>query len=471
MQKEIKADLSKIKKVFFVGIGGIGISAIARMMLQEGKEVFGSDILESDITRGLQNLGAQVTLGQGIEFVSQDMDLVVYTIAIKKYDPEFYKKLKILGVPALSYPEMLGIITQGKYTIAVSGTHGKTTVTAMIAKILIDAGRDPSVIVGSLLKDTKSNLIVGKSEFFVVEACEYERSFLNLRPKILVITNIEPEHLDYYKDLSDIENAFGQLISQTENVVVYNSKDTSSYVLVHEYRSKLVDYDKYLDKVPKLSVPGVHNRMNAACAFAVADILKIPEEVAKKSLSDFSGTWRRLEKKGVTESGVIVYDDYAHHPTEIRASLQGLRELYPVGEPPCATAEAIGGTRSSSTSADRGKKITVLFQPHLYSRTKALFDDFAKSFKDADRVLLLPIYFAREALDKSVSSEKLANAIHAFFLKEREQSCVDAFLDFESAEKFVSNLNLGSNDVFVTMGAGEAYKVADKVFGLTFDSK
>jgi len=441
-------DLSKIKKVFFIGIGGIGISAIARMMLQEGKEVFGSDISESDITRELQNLGAQVTLGQGIEFVPKDMDLVVYTIAIKKYDPEFYKKLESLGAPTLSYPEMLGVITEGKYTIAVSGTHGKTTVTAMIAKILIDAGRDPSVIVGSLLKDTKSNLIVGKSEFFVVEACEYERSFLNLRPKILIITNIEADHLDYYKDIDDIKNAFGQLVLQTDDVVAHNGNANIS-ILARKYKGRVVDYGKFLEKVPKLSVPGVHNRMNAASALAVADILKIPEEVAKKSLSDFSGTWRRLEKRGVTGSGVIVYDDYAHHPTEIRASLQGLRELYPKGE----------------------KKITVLFQPHLYSRTKALFDDFAKSFKDADRVLLLPIYFAREALDESVSSEKLANAIYAFFLKEGEQFCVDAFPDFESAEKFVSNLNLGSSDVFVTMGAGEAYKVADKVFRLTFDSK
>ncbi len=441
-------DLSKIKKVFFIGIGGIGISAIARMMLQEGKEVFGSDISESDITRELQNLGAQVTLGQGIEFVPKDMDLVVYTIAIKKYDPEFYKKLESLGAPTLSYPEMLGVITEGKYTIAVSGTHGKTTVTAMIAKILIDAGRDPSVIVGSLLKDTKSNLIVGKSEFFVVEACEYERSFLNLRPKILIITNIEADHLDYYKDIDDIKNAFGQLVLQTDDAVAHNGNANIS-MLARKYKGRVVDYGKFLEKVPKLSVPGVHNRMNAASALAVADILKIPEEVAKKSLSDFSGTWRRLEKRGVTGSGVIVYDDYAHHPTEIRASLQGLRELYPKGE----------------------KKITVLFQPHLYSRTKALFDDFAKSFKDADRVLLLPIYFAREALDESVSSEKLANAIYAFFLKEGEQFCVDAFPDFESAEKFVSNLNLGSSDVFVTMGAGEAYKVADKVFRLTFDSK
>ena len=413
----MELDLTKIKKVFFVGIGGIGISAIARMMLLEKKEVFGSDIGESGITNELQKLGAKMTLGQGIDLIPKDMDLIVYSIAIPKYDLEFFKKLKNLNIKILSYPEMLGLITRDKYTIAVSGTHGKTTTTAMIAKILIDAGRDPSVIVGSLLKDSKSNLVVGQSDLFVVEACEYERSFLNLKPKILVITNIEADHLDYYKDLADIQDAFKQLILQSENVIE--------------------DYSKYLEKVPKLSVPGVHNRMNAAAALAAAEILNIPEVVAQKSLAEFSGTWRRLELRGKTSQGTIVYDDYAHHPTEIKASLQALREIYPT------------------------KEITVFFQPHLYSRTKALFDDFAKSFEKADQILLLPIYFAREKKDESVSSEKLAKAIT------ETGKNAQAFLNFENAENFVKALNLGSKDVFVTMGAGEAYKVADKAFNLT----
>jgi UDP-N-acetylmuramate--alanine ligase len=199
----------------------------------------------------------------------------------------------------------------------------------------------------------------------------------------------------------------------------------------------VVDYTKYLDKLPKLSVPGIHNRMDAAAALAVADMLGVKEEVAQKALAEFSGTWRRLEKKGETAEGAIIYDDYAHHPTEIQASLQALRELYPKGN----------------------KKITVLFQPHLYSRTKALFDDFAKSFKLADQVLLLPIYFAREDKDESVSSEKLAEAI-ALVVGNPQ---VQAFSSFEQAENFIKTLNLGEKDIFVTMGAGEAYKVADKV--------
>lgn len=435
-------DLSKIKKVFFVGIGGIGISAIARMMLLEGKEVSGSDMSASEVTHELEELGVKIIIGQGFELIPKDVDLIVYTIAIGHYNPALFEQIKNSGLIFKSYPEMLHYVTNNKYTIAISGTHGKTTTTAMIGKMLVDAGKDPSIIVGSILKEYKSNLVVGKSEYFVVEACEYERSFLNVNPTILVITNIEPDHLDYYKDLADIQDAFSELISQTKSYVIYNSKDMNTHVLVHEYKGNafVVDYSKYLEKVPKLSVPGEHNRMNAACALAVADILKIRDEVVQDSLAQFAGTWRRLEKKGVTKEGVIIYDDYAHHPTEVRASLQALRELYPKVE----------------------KKIIVVFQPHLYSRTKALFDEFVTCFDEADQVYLLPIYFAREAPDPEISSEKLALAI-----KEHGQE-VYAFADFNETEKAIKALNLGPNDVLVTMGAGEAYKVADAVFKLTF---
>src|SRR3989344_3033398 len=175
-------DLSKIKKVFFVGIGGIGISAIARMMTIQGKEVFGSDISTNSIMNELQKLGAKITPGQGMGLIPKDVDLIVYSIAIPKYDPEFFKKLQSSGIQIRSYPQILGLVTADKYSIAISGTHGKTTTTAMIAKILIDTKHDPSVIIGSLLKDNKSNLVSGKSNFFIVEACEYERSFLNINP-------------------------------------------------------------------------------------------------------------------------------------------------------------------------------------------------------------------------------------------------------------------------------------------------
>ena len=439
-------DLSKIKKVFVVGIGGIGISAIARMMLLEGKEVSGSDMADSQIVSELKSLGIKITIGQDYEIIPTDVDLIVLTTAVAHYDPKLFKLISNGSIPFRTYPQMLGLVTEGKYVIAVSGTHGKTTTTAMIAKVMIDCGYDPSVIVGSLMKESKSNLIVGKSNFFIVEACEYERSFLNIKPTILVITNIEADHLDYYKDITDIKNAFGELVSQTKSAVIYNGEDVNAGAPVNGYKDRMVDYTKYLDKVSKLSVPGVHNRMNAAAVLAVADILNIKEANAMKSLSEFSGTWRRLERKGKTKEGTIIYDDYAHHPTEIKASLQALRELYP--------------SNALATPGKPAKRITVLFQPHLYSRTKAFFDEFTSSFDEADNVFLLPIYFAREDPDPSVSSEKLADAIRM------HRGEAVAFRDFTEAEEWVKKMDLGDRDVLVTMGAGEAFKVADEIFKL-----
>ncbi len=408
-------NLSKIKKVFFIGIGGIGISALAKMVLSRDMEVLGLNDEESPKTlEPLRNAGVIIYYQNELKELP-DADLYVYSDAWLYRGPEIIKDAKSRGKPVLSYFEALGQFAKEYKVIAIAGTHGKTTTTAMVAEILVDAGLDPTVIVGSFVKKFGSNFREGKSEYLVVEADEYMRHFLNFHPFVTVITNIEADHLDYYKNIEDVQDAFTKFLSQSEN--------------------KILNYNPYLGKVPKLLVPGLHNRMDAAAALSVADMLKVKEEVAQKSLAEFSGTWRRLEKKGETKEGTIIYDDYAHHPTEIRASLQALRELYPKGE----------------------KKITVLFQPHLYSRTKALFDDFAKCFKWADQVLLLPIYFAREDKDEGVSSEKLAEAIAETGEK------AQAFSSFELAENFVKSLKLAENDVFITMGAGEAYKVADKV--------
>ncbi|MFZ3011708.1 MAG: cyanophycin synthetase [Minisyncoccia bacterium] len=409
-------NLKNIKKVFFIGIGGIGISALAKMAISRGMEVSGINDEESPKTLdSLRKEGATVYFQKDFGELPE-ADLYVYSDAWLYRGPEIIKNAKDTGKMVMNYFEALGEFAKEYKVIAIAGTHGKTTTTAMLAEILIEAGLDPTVIVGSFVKKFDSNFRKGNSEYLVVEADEYNKHFLNFHPFIAVVTNIEADHLDCFKDLAEIENAFDKFLSQSQN--------------------KILAYTQYLEKVPKLSVPGVHNRMNAAAALAVADVLNINQETAQKSLSEFTGTWRRLEKKGETKKGTIIYDDYAHHPTEIRASLEGLRELYPKGQ----------------------KNITVLFQPHLYSRTKALFDDFVKSFKGADQILLLPIYFAREAKDDSVSSEKLAEAIKGTGEEAR------AFASFEEAEAFVLNSKWGPKDVFVTMGAGEAYKVADKVF-------
>jgi UDP-N-acetylmuramate--alanine ligase len=433
-------DLSKIKKVFFVGIGGIGISAIARMMLLEKREVLGSDISESEITKELQQLGAKITLGQGIDLIPKDVDLIVYTIAIEKYDSKFFEKLKDFSVPIFSYPQMLNIITAGKYTIAISGTHGKTTTVAMIAEILLDAQKDPSVIIGSLLKEYKSNFIAGKSDLFVVEACEYRRSFLNINPKILVITNIDADHLDYYKNIEDIKNAFHELAMKVpvDGFIVCNPNDENIADVIKKVNAKIVNYQDFFNKDLKLKIPGIHNKKDAACALAVSDILKINLNKAKNSLEQFPGTWRRFEYKGDISSGAKIYDDYAHHPTEISSTLEAFREIY---------------------SKRGGWKITVVFQPHLFSRTKLLLNDFAKSFGDADRVLILPIYYAREENDGTISSQILSDEIN----RHEKLSKATAFDSFEAVEKEIQNMALTDKDIIVTMGAGEAFKIAEKM--------
>lgn len=432
-------DLSKIKNVHFIGIGGIGISAVARMMLHDGKAVTGQDMQEGEVISELRKVGANITIGQSFDNIPADVDLIVYTIAIDTYDRELAKKIKTQNeIPVRSYPQMLDIISRDKYTIAVSGTHGKTTTTAMIAQILRGVEYDPTVIVGSLLVGEKSNFIAGKSKYFVVEACEYRRSFLNINPKILVITNIDNDHLDYYKDIEDIKSAFHEMAMKvpTDGFVVCNPSDVHITDVVKGINAKVINWNDFYYKNLKLKIPGIHNKKDAAAATAAADLLGISRSDSEKFLKEFSGTWKRFEFRGVLSQGSLLYDDYAHHPTEIMATLEGFRELYPKND---------------------GWKITVVFQPHLFSRTKLLLDDFAKSFSDADRVLLLPIYYAREVDDGTINSEILANEIN------KNTDNAKAFTDFESTEKYIKTLlvNMDSKDILVTMGAGEASKVGD----------
>ncbi len=420
---KLMLDLAKIRKVHFIGLGGIGVSAIARMMLDEGKEVSGSDLTASEITTELERLGAKVYLGQAAEQIAPHTDLVVYTIAVPDNNPEL-ARARELKIPTRSYPEVLGEISREKFTIAISGTHGKTTTTAMVAAILQAAGLDPTVIVGSLLKlpgGKESNFIAGKSKYLVVEACEYRRSFLNLWPKILVITNIDSDHLDYYLDMSDIRKAFEELAAKVPA--------DGKVITAKEYEQEPVNF--------KLLVPGDYNLKNAQAALAVARALGLDREVAVKALETFAGTWRRFEFKGKTPAtplgagGALVYDDYAHHPTAVRAALRAARQM--AGE----------------------KKLIVIFQPHLYSRTKHSFADFAKSFSEASLVIVAPIYAAREAEDPSISSEILAEAINQV-----SRNAVFLAKQSEMVEQILKNS--GPGDLIMTMGAGDIYHlVAD----------
>ncbi len=426
--------LKQAKKVYFIGIGGIGISAIAHMLLLEGKTVIGSDRDETKVTEELTKAGAVIFIGQKAENVPADCDLIVYTVAVPVDNPEFVKA-KILNIPMLSYPQTLDFISREKYTIAISGTHGKTTTTAMTAKVLIDLGLDPTVIVGSLLKNstdqsTSTNFVLGKSKYLVVEADEYRKSFHNLHPSILVITNLDEDHLDFYKDLADIQESFLFLVRQLpkDGFLICDTKLPNLAPLIKEAKCQVIDYQEMT--IGKLLVPGEHNRSDAKAATAVAKALNLDQEKTSKALSEFTGTWRRFEYKGKTASGALVYDDYAHNPQKVKAAIQGARELYP------------------------DKRLVIVFQPHLFSRTKLLINEFATSFNQADEVILTPIFPAREVFDPTINSEMLAEKIKPNCPK------VSVFSDFKSIEEYLKK-TLDSNDVLITMGAGEQYKIGE----------
>ncbi|MES2953661.1 MAG: UDP-N-acetylmuramate--L-alanine ligase [Patescibacteria group bacterium] len=426
------SELGELKKVHFIGIGGIGVSAIARKMLLEGTKVAGSDQSESPITEELKKLGAEVYIGHRAGNLADDADLVVYTIAIPDTNSELVKA-KELGIRTHTYPEMLGAISAEHFTVAISGTHGKTTTTAMLGKVARDAKLDPTVIVGSIMKDAQSNLIVGQGKYLIAEACEYRRSFLNLFPKVLVITNIDAAHLDYYKDLADVQKAFSELVAKMgkEGVLVCNPNDPHVAPVAEKAECLVVDYTK-VDPHFTLKVPGEHNIKNAQAATAAAGVIGVSEGAIRSSLAEFSGTWRRLEDKGLTKEGAHLYDDYAHEPEEVAASLSAIRGLYP------------------------DKKITVVFRPHLYSRTKTLLREFGMSFKDADEILVTDIYAAREPLDPSIHARDVVAEIG------KHKSGATYVENFVYAETYLRD-RLKPEEVVITMGAGDIYELAEKL--------
>ena len=425
--------LNTATHIHCIGIGGIGLSAIARMFLLKGVTVSGSDMSPSRVTDELLRLGAHISFDQDNSLVPATVDVVLYTIAIPDTNPELLGA-RARGLTLMTYPEALGFLSREHKTVAIAGTHGKTTTTAMTAEVLIACGLDPTVIVGSFLKNAASNFIPGKSNLFVVEACEYRESFAHLSPQILVITNIEEDHLDYYKDIHEIIRAFNKVASKVpkEGYIVANLDDKTTQAALHGVQATVCNYRDVLDTI-EVSVPGEHNRENAAAALMVAKILEADEGVARAALNLFSGTWRRFEKKGETKSGTLVYDDYAHHPTEIKATLSALRQLFPQ------------------------KKVVAVFQPHLFSRTKFLLHDFAQAFSDADDVLILPIYKAREKDDGTITSARLVSEI------QKHHDCVH---ESESNKEVLNHLrSLENNDaeeiVLVTLGAGDVYKVGE----------
>ncbi len=427
-------EISNYNRIHFIGIGGIGMSALARFFLHEKKVVSGSDRAPSALTEKLAKEGVIFYEGQVASNITPDIELVVYTEAMS-HEHEEMVAAAALGVPMVNYFEALGMVANPYHLIAVAGAHGKTTTTAMITDILEEAGLDPTAIIGSLRSKTGSNFRPGKSKYAVVEACEYRRDFLHLKPEVLVITNIEYEHVDYYKDLADVQDAF-RTIAESVPATGYIIADTTNPNLVpvlKDVTATVIDYRQFLDVLLALHQPGMHNRQNAAAASAVAAVLGLKEDETKVALENFAGTWRRFEYKGtfINEGGAIpVFDDYGHHPTEIAATIAGTREQYP------------------------NRHLTVVFQSHTFSRTHELFADFVAALSKADTVFLLPIYAAREENTFGVTSEQLT----ATLVKKGVRS--EVFQTHGGAAAAVRE-ETPQGGVVVVMGAGDVTKVAE----------
>lgn len=451
-------DFSKTSKVFFCGIGGISMSGLAQVLLDAGFEVSGSDMKESDLIDTLKNMGAMIYIGQREENISSDIEVFVYTAAIHEDHPEF-AMAKRLGIPMLSRAELLGQIMKNyKLPIAISGTHGKTTVTSMISEILMANNSDPTLSVGGILDSIGGNFRIGHSDFFVTEACEYTNSFLSFFPKVSIILNVEEDHLDFFKDIEDIRNSFNKFakLNPSDGLVIVGKDIPDVETVIDGIKAKVITFgsDSSADYYPgnirydngksyftvnsskyepmefELKVPGNHNIMNALSAIALSDYLNIDRNIVKETLKGFGGAKRRFEYKGKL-NGMTIIDDYAHHPSEIAATLQAARDY-------------------------TDNKIWCVFQPHTYTRTKAFMKDFAKSLSKADAVILADIYAAREKDNLGISSKDL--------LKEIEKLNTECyyFPSFDEIEKFIKKTCTPS-DMLITMGAGDVVNIGESL--------
>ena len=442
--------LKNYKHVHMIGIGGVSMSGIAEILKYWGFTVTGSDANKSPIIKRLQKNGIYARVGHDFENLSKS-DVVVYSAAIKQDDPEMVKA-KQLGIPTIERADFLGKITSCfEDTICVSGTHGKTTTTSMISCCFLEAGTDPNIQVGAILKEIDGNYRVGDSDYFILEACEYVESFLKFNPKAEIILNIDNDHLDYFKSFDNIKNAFVKYVNllPKDGVLVLNADDnncldlrkhsaarTITYGIKNEYANfiaKNISFDKNgfptfdvyhngnFYATIKLSVAGLHNVSNSLACIALCDYYKLPKMNIKDALYKFTGASRRLEYKGIF-NGSSVFDDYAHHPTEIKAIANSIKNK-------------------------EYHKSWVIFQPHTYSRTKELLDDFAKSLINFDNIIITDIYAAREENIYNISSQDLVDKINSL---EKKAIYIS---DFNNITNYLKN-HVVQNDLIITLGAG-----------------
>ena len=452
-------DLKSFKHIHFLGIGGIGVSGIAQVMNSRGVKVSGSDMKQSTVTDLLVSEGITVYIGHDAKNV-EGADLLVYSNAVSMENPEIIRA-KELGIPVIARAEALGMLMdEYPVAIAVSGTHGKTTTTSMVSLILEKAKKDPTILVGGILNEFHGNVRVGGHDIIVSEACEYMDSFLSLRPNMEIILNIDSDHLDYFKDIYHIARSFGKFASAVPKdgtVIAYDANpfvksvidDLSCNVITFgfnessDYYAQNIEFDSnghpsydlftkktgFVDRI-SLAVPGEHNVANSLAAIAATTCLGVDLDSIKATLESFKGTQRRFDIIGRTQ-GFTIVDDYAHHPTEIKATLAAAQKL-------------------------THKKVWCLFQPHTYTRTLALMDQFADAFADADAVILAEIYAAREKNIYKLSSKVLEEDIK----KRHPDKDVRYIGSFEGIADYVCE-HAEEGDIVITMGAGDIYKVGE----------
>lgn len=444
-------NLKKFKNVHMIGIGGVSMSGIAAILKNWGFNITGSDWSKSENTEKLEEQGIHVTIGHDLNSVSK-ADVVVYSAAIKEDDPEMIEAHK-LNIPTIERADFLGEITRCfKDTICISGTHGKTTTTSMISLCFIEAMEQPSIQVGAYLKQIDGNYLVGNSEHFIIEACEYVESFLKFSPKAEIILNIDNDHLDYFKAFENIKKSFIKYVKllHDDGLLVLNADDvncldlpnyTPAKVITYGIQNKNVDFyadniifdedgfakfdvyykNKFFEKF-KLNIPGIHNVLNALACIALCNAYNIDTKYIQSGLLKFTGAHRRFEYKGIINNLAKVYDDYAHHPTEI-----------------IATAKALSNKKYNES--------WVIFQPHTYSRTQNLLDDFSTALSNFNHIILLDIYAAREKNTYNISSKNLADKLLAL------QKDVKYIPDFNECVKYIKN-NIKKDDIVITLGAG-----------------
>lgn len=462
-------DFTKPIHVHFIGIGGISMSGLAELLHTKGFTVSGSDAKDSKIIERLRHLGITIFIGQKAENITDQIELVVYTAAVKPENVEYQAVLKH-NIPMLDRADFLGqVMLQYKNAIGISGTHGKTTTTSMVSLMMLEGNFDPTISVGGILDNIEGNIRIGHSENFIVESCEYKNSFLSFNPAHAIILNIEAEHLDFFKDIHDIRNSFhtfAKKLPDYGNLVIWGdienyqelTKDLTCHVITyglfpteeeckanpdcydyaacnvssddHGLRSyDLYKHGKFVDRI-SLGVIGDHNVLNSLSAIALVDALGVSIDAIKKALLAFKGTERRFEKKGERE-GVVIVDDYAHHPSEIKATLTAAAS-YP------------------------HKNIWCVFQPHTYSRTKAFFQDFTPALALADKIVLTDIYAAREENPGDISSKDIQQEL----LKIGKEAYY--FSDFKEIEKFLLE-HCTNGDLLITMGAGDVVSIGESL--------